>query len=244
MQPEHCGYGDAILSLVEELNRLPSIDAVLDGTLKALRPFGCETLLFGGLPHPEQSFDDVIIAARWPADWAKIYLENRYVHSDPVVRMMRCTNRPFDWSEVVCDPSKDPRGAEVMQRRKDCGFNNGLVVPIYGVTGFAGFVATTGSNVHIPQRAKAVIHVLALYAFDRVRELRVVLPGDKLLLTPRERQVLTWVAKGKSAWEIGEILHIAKRTVDEHVQTTFHKLGAANRAHAVAIALREGMIQI
>ena len=52
-------------------------------------------------------------------------------------------------------------------------------------------------------------------------------------LTAREAEVLTWVARGKSAWEIGEILHIAKRTVDEHVQTAVRKLGAVNRTHAV-----------
>jgi LuxR family transcriptional regulator, quorum-sensing system regulator BjaR1 len=64
------------------------------------------------------------------------------------------------------------------------------------------------------------------------------------LLTPREREVLTWVAQGKSAREIGEILNIAKRTVDEHVQTTTRKLAAANRVQAVAIALRERIIEL
>lgn len=56
-------------------------------------------------------------------------------------------------------------------------------------------------------------------------------------LTPREREVLTWVAQGKSAREIGKILHITKRTVDEHVQAAARKLGAANRTQAVALAL-------
>jgi DNA-binding CsgD family transcriptional regulator len=61
-------------------------------------------------------------------------------------------------------------------------------------------------------------------------------------LTPREREVLWWAAEGKSAWEIGEILHIAKRTVDEHTHNAARKLGAANRTQAVAIALRERLI--
>ncbi len=63
-------------------------------------------------------------------------------------------------------------------------------------------------------------------------------------LTSREIEVLTWVARGKSAWEIGEILNIAKRTVDEHVQTAVRKVGAVNRAHAVAIAVRDHIISI
>jgi LuxR family quorum sensing-dependent transcriptional regulator len=52
------------------------------------------------------------------------------------------------------------------------------------------------------------------------------------------------VAQGKSAWEIGEILHIAKRTVDEHVQTAVRKLGAVNRTHAVALAVRQQIVDI
>jgi LuxR family transcriptional regulator, quorum-sensing system regulator BjaR1 len=64
------------------------------------------------------------------------------------------------------------------------------------------------------------------------------------LLTPREREVLAWVAQGKSAREIGEILHITKRTVDEHAHTAVRKLSALNRTHAVAIALRDGIIAV
>ena len=66
----------------------------------------------------------------------------------------------------------------------------------------------------------------------------------KSKLTARETEVLRWVAHGKSAWEIGEILHITKRTVDEHVQTAVRKLGAVNRTHAVALALCDGIIKI
>jgi LuxR family transcriptional regulator, quorum-sensing system regulator BjaR1 len=61
-------------------------------------------------------------------------------------------------------------------------------------------------------------------------------------LTAREREVLAWISLGKSAWEVGEILGIAKRTVDEHAQTAARKLGAANRTQAVAIAVRDRLI--
>jgi len=61
-------------------------------------------------------------------------------------------------------------------------------------------------------------------------------------LTRREREVLAWVQQGKTAWEVSQILDISKRTVDEHVQTAIRKLDATNRTHAVAIALRDGLI--
>jgi LuxR family quorum sensing-dependent transcriptional regulator len=65
-----------------------------------------------------------------------------------------------------------------------------------------------------------------------------------LAFTSREIEVLTWVARDKSSWEVGENLDIAKRTVDEHVQTAVRKIGAVNRSHAVAIAVRDRIIII
>jgi LuxR family transcriptional regulator, quorum-sensing system regulator BjaR1 len=66
----------------------------------------------------------------------------------------------------------------------------------------------------------------------------------QLPLTSRESEVLFWVANGKSTAEIASILNIARRTVDEHVQTSIRKLGADNRTHAVVIAIRDGIIKL
>jgi DNA-binding CsgD family transcriptional regulator len=63
-------------------------------------------------------------------------------------------------------------------------------------------------------------------------------------LTPREREVLAWLLRGKSASEIGEILHIATRTVEKHAENLVQKLGAANRTHAVAIAVRDRLVDV
>jgi len=69
-------------------------------------------------------------------------------------------------------------------------------------------------------------------------------PATTHSLTPREREVLTWVARGKSASNIAKTLRITKRTVDGHVQSASRKLGAQNRAQAVAIALRNRFLEV
>ena len=61
-------------------------------------------------------------------------------------------------------------------------------------------------------------------------------------LTPRQREILSWAAQGKSAKEIAEILGITPRTVEKLMETVVRELGAANRTHAVAIALRNKLI--
>lgn len=59
-------------------------------------------------------------------------------------------------------------------------------------------------------------------------------PEEEVRLTDRERDALAWVAEGKSDWEISVILGLSETTVRFHVDNGRKKLGAVNRAQAVA----------
>ena len=61
-------------------------------------------------------------------------------------------------------------------------------------------------------------------------------------LTSRELEVLILVASGASAKEIARQLHITSRTVETHINHLKLKTRSRNRAHLVAIALEEGLI--
>lgn len=58
-------------------------------------------------------------------------------------------------------------------------------------------------------------------------------------LTPRETEVLSWVAKGKTNRDVGDILGLSPRTVNKHLEHVFEKLGVETRAAAAALASRE-----
>jgi two-component system, NarL family, response regulator len=62
------------------------------------------------------------------------------------------------------------------------------------------------------------------------------------LLSGRELSVLRLVAAGQSNPQIAESLGISERTVKFHVTAIFNKLGADNRAQAVALASRRGLL--
>lgn len=66
--------------------------------------------------------------------------------------------------------------------------------------------------------------------------------GRTGLLSNRERGVLSLVAAGLSNREIASALSITERTVKFHVTAIFNKLGAENRAQAVAIAAERGLL--
>lgn len=64
------------------------------------------------------------------------------------------------------------------------------------------------------------------------------------VLTPRERQVVQWVAAGKTSAETAIIIGISPRTVEQHVQAAMVKLGATNRVQLAVEAAKRGEIEI
>lgn len=62
-------------------------------------------------------------------------------------------------------------------------------------------------------------------------------------LTLREVQILECLADGLGNKEIANRLSLSEETVKSHVSNIYEKLGASDRAHAVAIALRQRMIE-
>lgn len=82
-------------------------------------------------------------------------------------------------------------------------------------------------------------------------------PGDELSLveesgperrrgrlSPREREVLSLIAEGASIDQIAEELTISTTTARTHARNALRKLGARNRAHAIALAMRDGLLEV
>jgi DNA-binding NarL/FixJ family response regulator len=76
---------------------------------------------------------------------------------------------------------------------------------------------------------------------DLAAELLVRAKDD---LTPREIDVLQLIADGKANKEIGDHLSIGEASVKSHVANILSKLDARDRAHAVAIGLKRGIIEL
>jgi LuxR family quorum-sensing transcriptional regulator LasR len=61
-------------------------------------------------------------------------------------------------------------------------------------------------------------------------------------LTPRESEILTWLAHGKTDREIANLVGLSEKTIHHHVERI--KLQARNRTHAVARALQLKLIRL
>ena len=68
-------------------------------------------------------------------------------------------------------------------------------------------------------------------------------PEDPITLTPRQREVLKFIAEGRIMKEIAAILNISARTVESHKYEMMQALGVQTTAELVQYAIRIGMIQ-
>ena len=108
--------------------------------------------------------------------------------------------------------------------------------------GAAGFALKSGDPAELEQ---AILTVAGGedYLDPRLAPLLAKAGNGRLrILSPREREILGLISQGLSGEEAAKQLVLSSETVRTHVRNAMSKLGAATRAHAVALALQRGEI--
>ncbi len=112
-----------------------------------------------------------------------------------------------------------------------------------GISGYLLKDVSAGELVNAAKLAlegKAVIHPTLTRAF--IEEVQYVEKRADMPLSKRESEILQKVAYGATTKEVAHDLGISPHTVKTHLERIFDKLGANDRAQAVAIALRMGLV--
>ncbi|MCW5694479.1 MAG: LuxR family transcriptional regulator [Pseudolabrys sp.] len=243
MESASFDHAHEAFAFIELLENLGSPDDIMNQMEKSLGRFGFENFILTGLPNPHQKAEQMVLARKWPQGWFEIYIKQNYVAVDPVVRLCRNSVNPFDWNEAPFNRDTEPRALEVMNRAVDYRMSNGFCIPIHGLTGYEACVSLGGVNLDLSPRTKPAIHLMGMYAFERIRQLMTQNNESRFeRLTVREREVLTWTAVGKTSSEVAEIMNLSKRTVDEYSVRAARKLRAQNKTHAVVKALQQRLI--
>jgi two-component system, NarL family, response regulator len=103
-----------------------------------------------------------------------------------------------------------------------------------------------GASAYISRVASAeelLRAVQAAMAQERFVDPAVPAPGSRGKLTRRQRQILQRLANGESTTMAARELELSEETIKTHMKNILARLGARNRTHAVAIALRESLVE-
>ncbi len=95
-------------------------------------------------------------------------------------------------------------------------------------------------NESLTTRPTVAKHVLK--QFQDIASIGKAMEAVAAPLTHRETQILNYIAEGNSNKQIAYILEISEQTIKNHVSSILRKLNANDRAHAVALAMRNGWL--
>ena len=186
--------------------------------------------------------------ATFPGAWVDHYLSHGYSDVDPTFQAATGTILPFSWRDISLRNDLSNGQRRVFDEARDFGLTAGATVPIHGPdSGLSTLNVSASGNPSAFDEAYQAHRQDLLWIAAQTHEafLRLsedVPDHDRVRLTDRERDCLLWTARGKTAWEVGQILTISEETVLFHLKNATRKLGVFSKHHAVVKAVMRGHI--
>jgi LuxR family quorum sensing-dependent transcriptional regulator len=230
----------ATFDFIEEIDRHNDTASLVAAFQRLIAQFGLKYFMVGD-PRPPAPDDGYLWATTWPSEWLDRWTSRGYLHDDPIVKKLRMQTTPVRWSPN--EGARDDAGTRILEEAGEFKLKAGIAVPVYHRDGLV-IVSMGTEHYELGKAEEVCLHMAAIYFHARLERLRArsLAPSRMPRLTKRERECLSWVAAGKTDWEISQILHIAEQTAHEYVQNALIKLNATTRAQAVAIAISSKQI--
>ncbi len=185
----------------------------------------------------------VFMLNNYPHDWQRRYVQENYLAVDPTVAHGSRSVMPLVWADKVfakCRPFWEEARAH--------GLQVGWAQSCHDAKGVAGLLTLARSHDDLSPKelgdSSLKMSWLAQAAHEGMSRLLVskLMPESTVELTAREIEVLRWTAEGKTSSEVSQIMHIAERTVNFHINNALFKLGATNKTAAAIKAAILGLL--
>lgn len=205
--------------------------------------YGFKYVTVGQLVHPSlQGMDYAELGvSNYPEEFQRKYIERNYLLHDPVINRALVAQDAFAWAGLMTSATR--RGRDIFDECRSYGMESGVTVPIHLQDRTPGLVSYAGKTVDLTVEEIEALELVGIHSYSRLLDIYESTKTEgKVRLTPREVDVLHYVACGKTDLEISRLLNLGHYSVKDHLTNARRKLGAANRAHCVVIAIRDGHI--
>lgn len=219
----------------------------LFGKLRELFPFEYASSMLAQ-PYANGSFESVgSINFNFPSEYVSTYNAKGLKSRCSITKWNFRELRPQFWRETV---EKIPQSEDILSLCSDFG------IPREGYSHGAGgrglknraSVFWFATAPHECRKRTMTILELVIPHFHQALCLLLDKEDRKdhlpRPLSSREKEVLYWLKEGKSSWEVSVILGTSERTINFHVHNIMQKLEVTNRAQAVAVGARLGLIAL
>lgn len=179
----------------------------------------------------------------YPSDWQASYMAKNYLAIDPTIARGNHTTLPFIWSDELFASARD-----LWEDARKHGLEHGWVQSCRDARGTSGMLTLarpseklSASELHAKTTKMSWLAQTAHSGMSRCLTAKM-LPEAEMKLSSREIEVLRWTAEGKTSSEVADILRIAERTVNFHINNAMVKLNANNKTAAAIRAAVLGLL--
>jgi len=186
-----------------------------------------------------------VLFQNYPDRWISEYVAKRYYNLDPVFRAIESRGEFFTWDNIEFLSSLGERQVRVLNEARQHGVVSGLTFPLNRPGCVGASCSVIPKDGEWRPSALTALWSVVWVVYGRGLLLSQMAKADADAdgrLSPRERDCLRMQARGSKVDEIGESLGITETTVRRHLDRAQERLSARTRAHAVALALRQGQI--
>ncbi|MEM9170269.1 MAG: LuxR family transcriptional regulator [Pseudomonadota bacterium] len=229
------------------LRTLTSFDDLRAAFIEHFHAEGVRMMSYHHLPPPGASDYDqplTVIAEGFPDAWVQRYTDDGLHDCDPITRHAQNAFHAFWWSDARAFADLDDAERNYLVAMDEAALGDGLAVPLFGPHGRNGYA---GLGCGCDARPYDDDHVMRLQlaaqlGHQQYCHILFAEAPDNIRLSKREREVLEWVAKGKSNSVIAEIVGISMNTVDTYLRRIYEKLDVSDRVTASLRGLAVGLI--
>ncbi len=179
-----------------------------------------------------------------PAEFTRRYLTDQFYLDDPATALAARRNSPFYWSDIPKLAGLTKAQTNYLSVLKDYGMENGISMQVFGPQARNALVGI-GFRPDRPRLSRMQIDELQWACQCAHVRFCTLTPGPKspyVGLSPRELEVLRWIARGKSNAVIADIVGISRHTVDTITRRMFDKLGVTDRTTAAVRGIGSGLL--
>lgn len=226
---------------IQRFNRAQTTQEAFDIFLGAMQYYGYDKLSYTlCTDHPSLSLPKQHgLSTSYPDDWMAHYNKKNYLKVDPVVKELLHSRKPFFWDDVINKQKRSDESYRLMREAEDAGVGDGIGISIattYGEITGIGIARSQRLNERKSYDILSQIYLLSTYFHETYRGL--ITRKEKITLTPKEIEILSWAVEGKMDDDIADLMNISFNTVRFHWKNIFTKLSTFNKVHAVSKALR------
>ncbi|MGL4728977.1 MAG: autoinducer binding domain-containing protein [Bosea sp. (in: a-proteobacteria)] len=235
---------DDLVRITRRLDACETPEELRDMLMDYMRPFGFKGYSIAVDRKMKSLSVHAAILATWPKGTNERYVSSGLFYRDPVMERSHRSMEPFAWDLSIYDTGRADH-AQILAMRRDLGIKGGLVVPVMESMGGRTVLFISGVDFPACNETMLYLRIILQHVVAQLNRMRnggiwnephTAFVKESALST-RERQVLGWIAFGKSSREVATIMGISEHTVNDHISSSVEKLNASNRTEAVIRAV-------